>query len=137
HYFFTTLNFILYEMTLKRLLTDFEYYLIDALTDPQNCVESSLSFKIEGTTHFVFTYVLKEYDRYHNEVNQTLIKFVDKKLVNNEYFKREDPNTAGDDEEYRQVIEKNNARLDAIEKKFNECLTNTYEYLMRWEARWK
>ncbi|KAI5535020.1 hypothetical protein TVAGG3_0405820, partial [Trichomonas vaginalis G3] len=124
HYFFTTLNFILYEMTLKRLLTDFEYYLIDALTDPQNCVESSLSFKIEGTTHFVFTYVLKEYDRYHNEVNQTLIKFVDKKLVNN-------------DEEYKQVIEKNNARLDAIEKKFNECLTNTYEYLMRWEARWK
>lgn len=65
----------------KRIITDFEYYLIDSLTDPQNCVDGSFRFEIEGTTIFVFTYVIKEYDRYHNEVNDLKLEIKNGKIM--------------------------------------------------------
>ena len=99
----------------KRLLTDFEYYLIELLTDSEHCVKSTFDVKFEATTIMVLTYILKEYDHYHNLVKLIQVRVKNGKIEENSHL--------------------NHVDIDDMEKKFNECLINSYEYVLRHKAK--
>ena len=100
----------------KRIISDFEHYLIDLLIDPQSCCKINFEFKIKGTVNFVFIYHLKEYDRYHNLIYETNIIFEDNKLTSFEH----ENDIIFEDEKKKE-----------IENQFNECLLNTYAHIIR------